>query len=81
MKIETAERVTVTRKDDDAWSDMTDKQAKKLFKTFSDKEIRRRQELCDSQIKTAYEGKNTKGLKNLQRMRDALDKEMRRRIK
>ena len=67
------------------WTDETDREADVLFRTFSDAEIRRRQDLAGQQLARAsalYDrnpGWYGIAVANLQRMQDALTREMLRR--
>lgn len=60
----------------EAWTDETDEKADLFFATLPDKEIRRRQDLCNQQIERAFAQGNEKALGNLQRMQDALTRAM-----
>ena len=62
------------------WSDEVDEKSKIFFSTLSEKEIRRRQDLCNQQIKMAYNQKNEDALYDLQRMQKALEREMMNRL-
>lgn len=61
------------------WTDATDTEAAVFFDTLSEREIRRRQDLCNQQIRTAHEHRNTDALADLRRMEDALCASMLRR--
>jgi hypothetical protein len=58
------------------WTDETDAEADAYFATLSEAEIRRRQDLCREQQRTAFERRNTNALIDLQRMDDALARAM-----
>ena len=62
------------------WDDKTDKEAEIFFATLSEKEIRKRQDLCTQQIIMAFEQKNNDALADLRCMEDALTKDMMRRL-
>jgi hypothetical protein len=61
------------------WTDETDTEAEEFFATLPDREIRRRQDLCSQQIRTAHERRNEDALADLRRMEDALTRTMLRR--
>lgn len=61
------------------WNATTDKEAKKLYATFSEAKIRKYQDLANAQMKTAHKQGNTEALESLSRMSDALMREMLRR--
>jgi hypothetical protein len=54
------------------WTDATDRQADEFYATLSESEIRRRQGLCEKQMKLAAEQGNERAMADLQRMSDAL---------
>jgi hypothetical protein len=58
------------------WTDDTDAEADAYFATLSESEIRRRQDICREQQRTAFERRNTNALADLQRMDDALARAM-----
>lgn len=58
------------------WDDRTDAEADALFATFSESEIRWRQDLCRAQIVTAHRARNDDALADLRRMEDALQRAM-----
>lgn len=58
------------------WTDETDREADAYFATLTDREIRRRQDLCHAQQQIAFEHRNDRALADLQRMDDALARAM-----
>lgn len=62
------------------WTEQTDAEAAEYFPTLSEKEIRRRQDLCQQQIQMAYEQRKADALEDLYRMEQALANEMLRRL-
>ena len=63
------------------WTEDVDAEADVYFRTLTTPEIRRRQDLCDQQIRAAYQHRNDRALADLRRMEDALTREMLRRVK
>ena len=63
------------------WTAKVDKESIALFKTLPTSQIRKRQSLAEKQMATAYKTGNTKALKDLQKMHDALTREMLNRVK
>jgi hypothetical protein len=63
----------------ETWTDETDAEAAVFFPTLPEREIRRRQDLCKQQMRLAWEQRNEQASANLQRMSDALTREMFRR--
>ena len=61
---------------DQHWTQAVDKRAKAEFADLSEKEIRRRQDLCADQIGRASRGGHTRALIDLQRQDHALQREM-----
>lgn len=70
---------------DTHWTDETDREADTLYRTFTDAKIRRYQDLADQQITMAYAQRESRpaameaAMTDLNRMRDALTREMMRR--
>ncbi len=62
------------------WIDETDREARVLFASLPECEIRRRQDLCSQQIERAHAQRNTDALLDLRRMEDALTRSMLERI-
>lgn len=58
------------------WTDQTDGEADEFFSTLAESEIRRRQDLCQQQIRTAHARRNDDALADLRRMEDALARSM-----
>ena len=62
------------------WTDETDREAASFFGTLSDREIRRRQDLCAQQIRMAHERRDdptmADALHDLRRMEEALAQAM-----
>jgi len=58
------------------WTDEIDAEADEFFSTLSEREIRRRQDLCRQQLKIAHDRGLTDALIDLQRMEAALTRAM-----
>lgn len=63
------------------WNAKVDNKAIKLFKTLPTSQLRKRQNLAEKQMATAYKTNNGKALEDLQKMHNALTREMLRRTK
>lgn len=61
------------------WTEAADREADALFRTLSDKDIRKRQDLCKAQARLAFEKKNGRAMLDLARQDEALMREMLRR--
>lgn len=62
------------------WTPETDQEADTLYRTFTEPQIRMRQDLCAQQIVMAHKQGNTDALLDLRAMEDALGREMLRRL-
>lgn len=58
---------------------MTKEETNKFYDSLAEKEIRRRQDLCQQQIKIAYDTKNDRGMDKLRIMEEDLMQAMLRR--
>lgn len=58
------------------WTDEVNEQSKALFATLTTKQIRQRQDICNAQIALAFEQHKDDALADLERMQDALMREM-----
>ena len=70
------------RSDDESgqkWTVKVDQESDALFRTLDEKEIRRRQAICEAQAKTAHEQGNDRASLDIARQADALMREMLRR--
>lgn len=61
------------------WTVKVDQEADALFRTLPEAEIRRRQDICQAQARTAYEQKNERASLDIARQDAALMREMLRR--
>lgn len=61
------------------WTVKVDQEADALFRTLPEAEIRRRQDICQAQARTAYEQKNERASLDIARQEQALMREMLRR--
>jgi len=66
---------------DNHWTEAVDAEADVFFRTLTVAEIRRRQDLCSQQQRTAYEARNIHATLALQGMENALTREMLRRCR
>lgn len=68
--------------DDEAaqkWTETVDREADALFRTLSEAEIRRRQDICKDQARRAFEQKHERASIDIARQENALMREMLRR--
>lgn len=61
------------------WTEKEDREADALFRTLTEKEIRKRQDLCKAQARLAFEKQNERAMLDIARQDDALMREMLRR--
>lgn len=58
------------------WTDETDREADVFFATLTEREIRRRQEICTAQIREAWRQRNDEALADLHACEEALARSM-----
>lgn len=61
------------------WTEQVDREADTLFRTLTEADIRKRQDICQAQAKLAFEQKHDRAALDIARQDEALMREMLRR--